>query len=118
MENLNKIVKEIKLIAKPSKKGGKNHFVKVELINGRSTDIWCEREVVELIETCKDLGVDPIKSFALEKRISEKSGEPYNAVILKMFNDDEYFFFLPRATNTIAELLYAKENPTPKSKKE
>jgi len=118
MENLNKVVKEIKLIAKPSKKGGKNHFIRVELINGRSTDIWCEREVVELIETCKELGVEPIKSFTLEKRISEKSGESYNAVILKMFNDDEYFYFLPRATNTIAELLYAKEVSNQKTKKE
>ena len=116
MENLNKVVKEIKLVARQSKKSGKNHFVRVELINGRSTDIWCDKEVVGLIETCKELGVEPIKSFMLEKRISEKSGEPYNAVILKMFNDDEYFYFLPRPMNTIAELLYSKESQ--KTKKE
>lgn len=52
MENLNKVVKEIKIVAKPSKRGGKNHFVRVELINGRSADVWCDKEVVELIQTC------------------------------------------------------------------
>jgi len=108
MKNLNDVVKEIKLISKPSKKGGKNHFVRVELINGRSTDVWCDKEVVELVQTCKEVGVEPIKSFMLEKRISEKSGESYNAVVLKMFNDDEYFYFLPRATNTMVELLFSK----------
>ena len=97
MENLNKVVKEIKIVAKPSKRGGKNHFVRVELINGRSADVWCDKEVVELIQTCTELGVEPFKSFTLEKRTSEK-----------MFNEDEYFYFLPRATNTIVELLIAK----------
>jgi len=116
MENLSKVVKEIKLVAKQSKKGGKIHFVRVELINGRQTDIWCDKEVVGLVETCKELGIEPIKSFMLEKRVSEKSGAPYNAIVLKMFNDDEYFYFLPRAMNTIAELLHAKENQ--KTKKE
>jgi len=109
MENLNKVVKEIKIISKLSKKGGKNNFVKVELINGNTTEIWCEREVAELIQACRELNIEPIKSFTLEKRISEKTGASYNAIVLKMFNDDEYFYFLPRATNTIAELLYKKE---------
>ena len=68
MENLNKVVKEIKIVAKPSKRGGKNHFVRVELINGRSADVWCDKEVVELIQTCTELGVEPFKSFTLEKR--------------------------------------------------
>ncbi len=108
MENLNKVVKEIKIVAKPSKRGGKNHFVRVELINGRSADVWCDKEVVELIQTCTELGVEPFKSFTLEKRTSEKNGAEYIAVVLKMFNDDEYFYFLPRATNTIVELLIAK----------
>ncbi|MDR0850775.1 MAG: hypothetical protein LBN07_04885 [Christensenellaceae bacterium] len=108
MKNLNAVAKEIKIISKQSKKGGKNHFVRVELINDKSADVWCEKEVVELIQTCKELNVEPIKSFALEKRISEKTGEPYVAVVLKMFNDHEYFYFLPRATNTIVELLAAK----------
>ncbi|MCM1437672.1 MAG: hypothetical protein NC131_00470 [Roseburia sp.] len=112
MENLNKVVKEIKIIAKPSKRGGKNHFVRVELINGRSADIWCDKEVVELIQTCTELGVEPFKSFTLEKRISEKNGAEYIAVVLKMFNDDEYFYFLPRATNTIVELLIANAEKT------
>ena len=49
MENLNKVVKEIKIVAKPSKRGGKNHFVRVELINGRSADVWCDKEIIELI---------------------------------------------------------------------
>ena len=121
MENLNKVVKEIKIIAKPSKRGGKNHFVRVELINGRSADVWCDKEVVELIQTCTELGVEPFKSFTLEKRTSEKNGAEYIAVVLKMFNDDEYFYFLPRATNTIVELLIAKaakdEAATPTAKK-
>ena len=108
MENLNKVVKEIRIVAKPSKRGGKNHFVRVELINGRSADVWCDKEVVELIQTCTELGVEPFKSFTLEKRVSDKSGAEYIAVVLKMFNDDEYFYFLPRATNTIVELLIAK----------
>ena len=108
MENLNKVVKEIKIVAKPSKRGGKNHFVRVELINGRSADVWCDKEVVELIQTCTELGVEPFKSFTLEKRVSEKNGAEYIAVVLKMFNDDEYFYFLPRATNTIVELLLSK----------
>ena len=108
MKNLNEVAKEIKIISKPSKKGGKNHFVRVDLINGKSADVWCEREVVELIQTCKELGVEPIKSFTLEKRVSEKTGTPFVAVVLKMFNDHEYFYFLPRATNTIVELLFAK----------
>lgn len=108
MENFNKVAKEIKIISKVSKKGGKNHFVRVDLINGKSADVWCEKEVVELIQTCKELGVEPIKSFTLEKRISEKTGSPFVAVVLKMFNDNEYFYFLPRATNTIVELLAAK----------
>lgn len=108
MENLNKVVKEIKIVAKPSKRGGKNHFVRVELINGRSADVWCDKEVVELIQTCTELGVEPFKSFSLEKRVSEKTGGEYIAVVLKMFNDDEYFYFLPRATNTIVELLLSK----------
>jgi hypothetical protein len=109
MENLNKVVKEIKLVSRVSKKGGKHHFVMVELVNGSSADVWCDREVVELIQTCTELGVAPIKSFTLEKRISEKSGAAYIAVVLKVFNDDEYFYFLPRATNTIVELLIAAE---------
>ena len=122
MENLNKVVKEIKIVANPSKRGGKNHFVRVELINGRSADVWCDKEVVELIQTCTELGVEPFKSFALEKRTSEKNGAEYIAVVLKMFNDDEYFYFLPRATNTIVELLLAKaakdeaETPAPAKK--
>ena len=106
MENLNKVVKEIKIVAKPSKRNGKNHFVRVELINGRSADVWCDKEVVELIQTCTELGVEPFKSFSLEKRVSEKTGGEYIAVVLKMFNDDEYFYF--RATNTIVELLLSK----------
>jgi len=108
VKSLNDTVKEIKLISKPSKKGGKNHFVRVDLINGRSTDIWCDKEVIELVQTCKEVGVEPIKSFKLEKRISEKTGEAYNAIVLTMFNNDEYFYFLPRATNTIVELLFNK----------
>ena len=91
-----------------SKHGGKNHFVRVELVNGRSADVWCDKEVVELIQTCTELGVEPFKSFTLERRTSEKTGAEYIAVVLKMFNDDEYFYFLPRATNTIVELLIAK----------
>jgi len=110
MENLNKVVKEIKLISKLSKKGGKIHFVRVEFINGKSADVWCDREIVDLIQSCKELGVEPIKSFVLEKRVSEKTGNEYNAVVLTMFNGDEYFYFLPRATNTLAELLFAKAN--------
>ena len=105
MENLNKVVKEIKIVAKPAKRGGKNYFVRVELVNGRSADVWCDKEVVELIQTCTELGVEPFKSFTL---------------VLKMFNDDEYFYFLPRATNTIVELLIAKaaqdETATPAKK--
>ena len=108
MENLNKVVKEIKIVAKPSKRGGKNHFVRVELINGRSADVWCDKEIIELIQTCTELGVEPFKSFSLEKRTSEKNGAEYIAVVLTMFNDDEYFYFLPRATNTIVELLVEK----------
>lgn len=108
MENLNKVVKEIKIVAKPSKRGGKNHFVRVELINGRSADVWCDKEIIELIQTCTELGVEPFKSFSLEKRVSEKNGAEYIAVVLTMFNDDEYFYFLPRATNTIVELLVEK----------
>ena len=45
MENLNKVVKEIKIVAKPAKRGGKNYFVRVELVNGRSADVWCDKEV-------------------------------------------------------------------------
>ena len=108
MENLNKVVKELKIVAKPSKRGGKNHFVRVELINGRSADVWCDKEIIELIQTCTELGVEPFKSFSLEKRVSEKNGAEYIAVVLTMFNDDEYFYFLPRATNTIVELLVEK----------
>ena len=93
MENLNKVVKEIKIVAKPAKRGGKNYF---------------------------ELGVEPFKSFTLERRTSEKTGAEYIAVVLKMFNDDEYFYFLPRATNTIVELLIAKaaqdETATPAKK--
>ena len=47
MENLNKVVKEIKIVAKPAKRGGKNYFVRVELVNGRSADVWCDKEVVD-----------------------------------------------------------------------
>lgn len=36
------------------KHGGKNHFVRVELINGRSADVWCDKEIVELIQTYTD----------------------------------------------------------------
>lgn len=108
MENLNKVVKEIKLVSRQSKKGGKLHFVRVELINGKQADVWCDREVVDLIETCNELGVEPIKSFTLEKRISEKSGAAYIAVVLTVFSGDEYFYFLPRPTNTMVELLLTK----------
>ena len=109
-ESLNKVVKDIKIVAKTSKKGGKNHFVKVELINGKACDVWCDREVADLIQTCNEMGVEPIRSFTLEKRVSEKNGKEYIAVILTVFNGDEYFYFLPRAFDTIIELLYAKEN--------
>ena len=95
MENLNKVVKEIKIVAKPAKRGGKNYFVRVELVNGRSADVWCDKEVVELIQTCTELGVEPFKSFTLERRTSEKTGAEYIAVVLKMFNDDESFTFCP-----------------------
>ncbi len=108
MENLNKVIKEIKIVAKPSKRGGKNYFIRVELVNGKAADVWCDREVIDLIQSCTELGVEPIKSFDLEKRTSEKTGGEYIAVVLKMFNDDEYFYFLPRATNTIVELLLAR----------
>ena len=108
MENLNKVVKEIKLVARKSKKGGINHFVRVELINGKAADVWFDREVADLITTCTELGVEPIKSFTLEKRVSDKNGAEYIAVILTVFNGDEYFYFLPRATNTIVELLLTK----------
>ena len=80
----------------------------MELINGRSADVWCDKEIIELIQTCTELGVEPFKSFSLEKRVSEKNGAEYIAVVLTMFNDDEYFYFLPRATNTIVELLVEK----------
>ena len=110
MENLNKVVKGIGIVAKPSKRGGKNHFVRVELINGKASDVWCDKEVADLIQTCGDMGVEPIKSFTLEKRVSEKSGVVYIAVVLTVFNGDEYFYFLPRAFNTMVELLYAKAN--------
>ena len=83
MENLNKVVKEIKIVAKPAKRGGKNYFVRVELVNGRSADVWCDKEIVELIQTCTELGVEPFKSFTLERRTSEKTGAEYIAVVLK-----------------------------------
>lgn len=108
MQNLNTVVKDIKIVAKTAKNGKQNHFVRVELINGKSTDIWCDKEIIELIDTCKEQGIEPIKSFSLEKRTSEKNSKEYIAVVLKMFNDDEYFYFLPRATNTIVELLASK----------
>ena len=83
-------------------------------------DIDHKHKIVELIQTCTELGVEPFKSFTLERRTSEKTGAEYIAVVLKMFNDDEYFYFLPRATNTIVELLIAKaaqdETATPAKK--
>ena len=84
MENLNKVVKEIKIVAKPAKRGGKNYFVRVELVNGRSADVWCDKEVVELIQTCTELGVEPFKSFTLERRTSEKTGAEYIAVVQRI----------------------------------
>jgi len=46
MESLNKIVKEIKIVSRVNKKvGGKMYFVRVELINNRSVDVWLDREV-------------------------------------------------------------------------
>lgn len=110
MENLNKVVKEIKIVAKPAKRGGKNYFVRVELVNGRSADVWCDKEVVELIQTCTELGVEPFKSFTLERRTSEKTGAEYIAVVLKMFNDDEYFYFLPRTEKGIRKTIYPERN--------
>ena len=74
MENLNKVVKEIKIVAKPAKRGGKNYFVRVELVNGRSADVWCDKEVVELIQTCTELGVEPFKSFTLPHKRKDGRG--------------------------------------------
>jgi hypothetical protein len=58
------------------------------------------------------MGVEAIKSFNLEKRISDKSGVVYTAVILTLFCGDEYYFFLPRATNTMVDLLAARTAET------
>ena len=117
MENLNKVVKEIKIVAKPSKRGGKNHFVRVELINGRSADVWCDKEVVELIQTCTEMGVEPFKSFTLEKRTSEKNGAEYIAVVLKMFNDDEYFYFCPARQILLSNYYSQKPQRTKRPRK-
>jgi len=108
MESLNRIVKDIKLVARQSKKVGKMHFVRIEFINNRQADVWCDREVADLVESCGEMGVEAVKSFSLEKRISDKSGVVYTAIILTMFNDDVYYYFLPRATNTMVDLLVAR----------
>ena len=95
MENLNKVVKEIKIVAKPAKRGGKNYFVRVELVNGRSADVWCDKEVVELIQTCTELGVEPFKSFTLERRTSEKTGRNISPSFSKCSTMTNTFTFCP-----------------------
>ena len=121
MENLMKVVKSIRIVAKKSKAGKTNHYVRVVLANDSSTDVWCDKGVVDLIKTAEDFNIEPIKGFTLERRISEKTtdegniagtekGKPYVAVVLTMFNDKEYFYFLDRSYNAIVELLMTKFN--------
>lgn len=112
MSNYNEVLKGTpKFISRVSKKTGKrNYYIKVELTNGKDTEIFADKEVFDFIEVAKDCGIEqPIKSFDIQERLSEKTGEKYTALILKTFDDNEYFYFFSRPFHAMIKLLAAQK---------
>lgn len=114
---LNKVLKEITLVAKKGK-NGKNYFVKVELINGSSTEIFTEKEFVEAVKVMKDIYKEPIKRKILVEETSEDKGVNYTCVLIELADGSEFRYFPKRAFNIIINALYQKLESENKIKNE
>ena len=110
MENLRDLDKIVKQIIFTSKKGksGKNYFVKLELINGMSTEMFCEKEVIEAINALKEIEEKPIKSMKLVEKMSEDKGVPYICVLVTLCDDSDFIFFPKKAFNIVINATYKK----------
>lgn len=105
--DLSKVLKDITLVAKKGK-NGKIYYVKVDLINGSSTEIFCEKEFVEAVKVLKDMYKEPIKKKILVEETSEDKGVVYTCVLIELADGSEFRWFPKRAFNIIINALYQK----------
>ena len=107
MKDLNKVCKEIKLISKPGR-NKKNYYVKCELTNGSSTEMFCEQEFYDAIKVLKEIYGEPIKRKELVEELSEKSDTYYTCVLIELCDGTVFRFFPKRAFDIIVNALYSK----------
>jgi len=108
-KNLNDILKEIKIFQKLGKNNVKHYYIGVKLINGNETEIYCEKEFVDLVKLYNEqTGGKGIKARELAEETSEKSGGTYFYVKFTLYNDNIYkFFFKSFAFKDIIKALLA-----------
>ena len=107
--DVNKLLKEITLNARKGKKGT-NYLLKVELKNGSSTEIFCEKEFVDAVKVLKDIYKEPIKRKVLIEETSKKREDDYQyvCILIELADGSEFRFFPKRAFNIIINALYQK----------
>ena len=115
LRDLNKLVKDITLVAKKGK-SGMNHFVKVELTNKSSTELFCDKEFIQAVKVFKDIYDQPIKTKMLVEEYSEEKDIKYTCVLIVLADGTEFRFFPRRAFNIIVNALYSKLENNKKEK--
>lgn len=107
LRNLDSLVKDITLVAKKGKTGI-NHFVKVDLVNGSSTELFCDKEFVQAVKVFKDIYDQPIKTKKLVEEYSEEKDKIYTCILIVLADGSEFRYFPKRAFNIIVNALYSK----------
>ena len=115
LRDLNKIVKQIIFTSKKGKVG-KNYFVKLELINGKSTEMFCEKEVIDAINALKEIEATPIKQKVLVEEMSEDKGVAYTCVLITLADGSDFRFFPRRAFGIVINATYMKYEQDLKNK--
>ena len=115
LRDLNKLVSNITLVAKKGK-NGVNHFVKVDLINKSTTELFCDKEFIQAVKVFKEIYNEPIKTKMLVEEYSEEKDIKYTCILIVLADGTEFRFFPKRAFNIIVNALYSKLEKEKKEK--
>ena len=105
-KDLNKIVEEIKFTRQRKSRGGYSNLLTLKLKNGKSTNMYVDAEIFELMSMFRDLGLEPIKSRELVEEFSEDKEKRYIGVRITFADDSQKIFFPNYTFCRIIELTY------------
>ena len=105
-KDLNKIVEEIKFTRQKKSRGGYSNLLSLKLKNGKSTSMYVDAEIFELMSMFRDLGMEPIKNRELVEEFSEDKEKTYIGVRITFADDSQKVFFPNYTFCRIIELTY------------